>query len=84
MNLHGDLSRHLIRNYLYEFVGNPWICGYVDMWIYGYVDIQGESFKFCQNFVEISSTFLKFRPNFVKILSKFRKSWALGQELEGK
>ena len=36
MNFHGDLSRHVIRNYLCELM-NSWIYGYGGVWIYGYV-----------------------------------------------
>ena len=58
MKFHGDLSRHLIRTYLDEFVGKSmdiWIWG---IWIYGY--LMNPLFFECfpSNSVDLSSNFL--------------------------
>ena len=67
MNFHGDLIRHLIRNYLCEFIGNVGIYGYGDIWIYGdsmnppisveYPSNFRQLFDFLSIFVEVSSNF---------------------------
>ena len=78
MNFHGDLSRHLIRNYLYEFRRNFVIYRdeYMDIpWILQISSKFRQHFcnciKFRRNLVEFLSIAVKRRPNFVEISSKY-------------
>ena len=67
MDFHGDLGRHLIRNNLYELIGN--------IWIYGYgVDIQWDGYSILLNFVQFSLNCPNTGPIFVDFSLKFHRN----------
>ena len=94
MNFHGDLDRHLIRNYLYELIGNLWIYGYMDIWIWTFnepspifVQFSSNLSNVRQKIVDVSFIFRRFVVKMSDLLFKFRQNvvnlgpWA--NELEG-